>query len=274
MQKLDWQDQSRDITGDPSAMPKPQPHTPSKRNFIPQIAAALDAGYRYQSSEMFDWMVSSLLAAMGLPDKPSVPDDAKAQIDKAISLYDEAVLGMPPFMDILGELYMSLGAGKKSKGQFFTPWTVATLLAGIGGHDLPTKQKGELISACDPCCGSGVMMLALCAQRLRTDGVAALRQLSVTCCDIDPLCTRMAAAQLLANCAVHNVELGEIVVLTGNSLLPWKGMSVVLHATARDLPEPPLALSLGRIASLARAARCHPDAREQLNLFTEEEIAA
>ena len=241
-----------------------------------RIEKALDAGYRHSPSECLRWLLSSLLNLWGLGEEAAVPEDMQGQIKAAIEAYAEAVVTGEPFEDLLGPVYMDMASnGKKSGlGQFFSPWPIASFMAQIVAHDDPSQPEDRLLTACDPCSGSGVMMLALCNQIFRTGGASALRRWSVTCCDLDSICAQMSAVQLMANCILHQVELGEIIVLRGNSLKPWEAMDVIVHASAPGLPAPSPALEPARLASLAGAARCHPDAMEQMPLFESEELAA
>lgn len=240
-----------------------------------RIEKALDAGYRHSPSEMLRWMLSSTLNLWGLGEMAAVPENMQGQIKEAIEAYAEAGATGEPFEDILGPTYMALASnGKKSGlGQFFTPFPIASLMAQMVAHDTPALPADRLITACDPCSGSGVMMLALC-NHICTGGASELRRWSVTCCDLDAICAQMSAVQLMANCILHQVELGEIVVFRGNSLKPWDSMEVIVHASAPGLSAPSPALEPARLASLAGAARCHPDAREQMALFEFEELAA
>ncbi len=239
-----------------------------------RIAKALDAGYRHSPSECLRWLLSSLLNLWDLGAEAAVPEDMQDQIKEAIEAYAEAVATGEPFEDILGPVYMDMASNSKKTGlgQFFSPWPIASFMAQIVAHDAPSQPEGRLLTACDPCSGSGVMMLALCNHTFRTGGAAALRRWSVTCCDLDSICAHMSAVQLMANCSLHEVKLGEILVLRGNSLMPWEGMEVIVHASAPGLPAPSPALEPARLASLACAAQCHPDAMEQMPLF--EELAA
>lgn len=254
-----------------------RPPVRTHQQHVQRITAALDAGYRHSPGEMLRWMLSSIMTLWGLPDWDKPPAEMEAQIATAIDAYADAVAGCEPFEDILGPAYMTMASsGRKDQlGQFFTPWPIAMMMAAMVGHDSGPLPEDRLLTACDPCSGSGVMMLALCNQVLRTQGPSALRCWSITCCDLDSICAAMSTVQLLSNANLHDVQLGEVLVLRGNSLAPWDGLDVVAHAYAPELKQaPPPALQPERLAALAGAARCHPDAREQLSLFDFGEIAA
>ena len=82
-------------------------------------------------------------------------------------------------------------------------------------------------------------------------GPDALRHLSLTAIDLDWYCAHMTAIQLLANCSVHGLMIGEIAVLRGNSLLS-DSLTPVLHASAPDRQVMPI-LHPVRIESIAQA---------------------
>ena len=90
-------------------------------------------------------------------------------------------------------------------------------------------------------------------------GKAALLRLSLTGCDLDPYCARMTAIQAIASCNLHDLQLGEVLVLCGNSLRPWQDMDTVVHASAPSVVEQPPAQAPERLAALAHAAQSRPE---------------
>ena len=69
-----------------------------------------------------------------------------------------------PGQDFLGQLYMSLDFGDTWRGQFFTPWNIAYMMAmmTVGQEEDIIAQRG-FASVLDPCCGAGCMLLASAA---------------------------------------------------------------------------------------------------------------
>ena len=68
------------------------------------------------------------------------------------------IFALRPWYDFLGYIYEMSVAGPRRKsgnGQFFTPVHVCDMMAAIAGG----KNEGEE-TACDPCCGSGRLLLA------------------------------------------------------------------------------------------------------------------
>ena len=78
------------------------------------------------------------------------------------------------------------------------------------------------------------MLLAKANYLLETKGPGELQQWLFHACDIDGICARMVAIQLAANCAIHRVEIGEIIVLLGDTLSSDPKQQI-LHATSPTL---------------------------------------
>lgn len=92
--------------------------------------------------------------------------------------------------DVLGEVYMELGISSKDKGQFFTPWHVAVLMAELTG----THKEG-VTTLCDPAVGGGVTIIAQ-AHVMIKNGINFQEKLRVYCSDIDKNVLLIAYVQL------------------------------------------------------------------------------
>lgn len=92
-------------------------------------------------------------------------------------------------------------------------------------------------------------------------GKAALAHWSISAIDLNNLCARICAAQVLSNLLVHSGTLGELVVYQGNALGPPDSLQVVVHTTVADLtPDLVLpALNPSRVAALRAAAALAPE---------------
>ena len=235
---------------------------------IAPLMAALDDGYKHRSHEMLGWFLSHFLAQMGRPEWMSVPEDMRPRMDAAIEVYADLVKKAPPFHDLLGPLYMEIGSrgGRQQLGQFFTPWPIAAMMARMtmGGRPSETAS-GRLLNVCDPAVGSGVMMLAFVEAVLEAWGPDELRLVSITGCDLDGYCARMFPVQAVVNCAVHGLQLGEIIAYRGNSLSSEQP-EIVLHASAPGRPVAP-ANHPARVVALKEAA---VQQAGQLQLFGEQ----
>lgn len=117
-----------------------------------------------------------------------------------------------PFQDFLGELYCELGLQSKSLGQIFTPYYISHLMAeinlGDSNIDTAIKEKGY-ITVNDPCCGSGVMLIAA-AEALQSRGYDYSKDALFVAQDVDQTVALMCYLQLsIIGCAGY--------VVVGNS---------------------------------------------------------
>jgi hypothetical protein len=100
------------------------------------------------------------------------------------------------FADCMGELFMSLELGDHWKGQFFTPYSVASLMAGITLGDVKEQvQRNGFVSICEPACGAGAMVIA-CADAIASQGVNYQEAMHVTAVDVDSTAAQMTYLQL------------------------------------------------------------------------------
>ena len=109
-------------------------------------------------------------------------------------------------MDVLGSIYMQT-APKRGLGQVFTPDNICDAMVQLC-EDEAAKTEKENTSYCDPCCGSGAMMLA----KIRNTPLEKLLYVDFYLNDLDILCTKQAAIQM----AVQGVS---AVITNGNTLL-------------------------------------------------------
>lgn len=233
---------------------------------IKDLASSLTDGYRHRPDEMLRFFLSKILGDWGLPEWIPVPDSARPLVEKAVAAYARAIRANEPFCDILGPLYMELAShgGRQALGQFFTPWPVAQMMALISVGTAPERDDGSLITTIDPACGSGVMMLAAANAILHGQGPDALRRWSFSGVDLDPFCARIMAAQFIANCAEHQVHVGELAVFRGDSLRSdLDGLEVIVHASAPAVPIAP-ALHPARMEAIKSAAKS-----QQMDLFAQ-----
>lgn len=203
------------------------------------IAACVRMG-RFQPHELLRWLVDDVLAGFGLRSEAPPHSDAIPWLRENTALYAEAVI-RHPFDDVLGMIYQELSSHghRGALGQFFTPASISRFIAEVL-TPAPTiaedeRRPNRLLRACEPACGSGAMLLAFIEAQVAAKGRTALRRWSITGIDLDPLCSRMCAAQILANLFTQRLELGELVIYRGNALGPREGLSVVIHTTVADL---------------------------------------
>ena len=134
--------------------------------------------------------------------------------DRLCRLFATTVLALDenPAQDFLGEIFMyDLNLGG-NKGQFFTPWHVAELMAEINTSDNIESEIYEkgYISVNDPACGSGVLLMAF-ANSLKKKNIEYQQNVIFIAQDIDAVVAEMCYIQLtLIGC------MGYVVI--GNSL--------------------------------------------------------
>ena len=102
------------------------------------------------------------------------------------------------FKDCMGSLFMALGLGEHSKGQFFTPYTVSHLMSEmmLGTPDRASiEEQGGFIALCEPACGAGGMVIAA-AHTLYDEKINYQQCMHVTATDIDITAIHMSYIQL------------------------------------------------------------------------------
>ncbi|PID44240.1 MAG: N-6 adenine-specific DNA methylase [Proteobacteria bacterium] len=136
------------------------------------------------------------------------PDDQQA-FPKLMAQLVAALEDEP--RDILGPLYMELEIANKDAGQFFTPPDLSELMAQLTFADHLSKLDDQpFVTASEPACGAGGMILALVKVMIEAGHNPASR-LWVQAIDVD----RMAALMCYIQLTLWNVP-AEVIV--GNTL--------------------------------------------------------
>lgn len=98
--------------------------------------------------------------------------------------------------DVLGETYMQLGIANRDQGQFFTPYSVAQLIASMQINDAPAQLLTRpFLTVYEPACGAGAMVIAM-TQALAAQGIEYQTKVHVTADDISAIAVHMAYVQL------------------------------------------------------------------------------
>jgi type I restriction-modification system DNA methylase subunit len=184
-----------------------------------------------------DWLI---LAAAGLyawKKDPKVESEymevaknySKEDLDKHTQLLMITVNALEEKdQDFLGEIFIDGEYTNDRKAQFFTPFHISELMAEInfGDTDFP---KDKVCTVYDPCCGSGVMLVASISV-MKKRKIDFQRDVFFLGTDIDARCARMAYIQLSL--------LGAPAVITcGNTLTKetfWERETFFYHFSGMD----------------------------------------
>jgi len=164
------------------------------------------------------------LSTVGARADTKQPPNVIAFCQELDAVYCRSVRQSEPFSDILGPLYEEMASrGYRSMlGQFFTPpdvcdamalFNLGNLMAAISSGDI----SSEPIRVIDPAVGAGGLLLGAARMVFRSSP-HALERLSLTGIDIDHLCARMAAVQLMSGVNSCGIPLAEIDIRIGDSL--------------------------------------------------------
>ncbi|WP_165312969.1 N-6 DNA methylase [Vibrio ziniensis] len=96
--------------------------------------------------------------------------------------------------DLLGEMYMAMEISSKNLGQFFTPYSLSKLCAKLS-LDKQTIETKNFITAHEPACGSGGMIIAQ-ADVMIEEGYNPQEKLLAYCVDVDQTAAMMCYIQL------------------------------------------------------------------------------
>lgn len=199
-----------------------------------ELIDALTSDHSRYPSDWFRAMLSAFKQATGIEPMAEEGDLSRHPTTaRCLEAYAQALAKNEPFTDILGPAYMELASKWKqsSLGQFFTPQSIAVMMASLCGT--ATVVPGGLTRVLDPACGSGCMLLSYMTVIHQMGRADELKEFMFVGVDIDPVCADMTAVQVIANCNMHQLEVGELIVVRGDSLQPWKAWQKVVHATAQ-----------------------------------------
>ncbi|MFM2287699.1 MAG: hypothetical protein RL684_842, partial [Pseudomonadota bacterium] len=138
--------------------------------------------------------------------------------------------------DVLGAAFGELEVHNKDAGQFFTPFEVCRLMAGLmvgDGEAMRAKVASEgFVLASEPAVGAGAMVIAL-AEAMQNAGLNYQRHLHVTAVDVDARAAHMAYIQF----SLLHIP---AIVIVGNSITletreTWYTPAHILGAWSRKL---------------------------------------
>ncbi|CAD0361995.1 MULTISPECIES: N-6 DNA methylase [Xanthomonas] len=100
--------------------------------------------------------------------------------------------------DVLGAVFGALELHNTARGQFFTPFEVCRMMAGMqigdGAEARAIIERQGFVTACEPACGAGGLIIAL-AEAMQNAGINYQRHLHVTAVDVDARAAHMAYVQ-------------------------------------------------------------------------------
>lgn len=180
------------------------------------VKALRSISYSHAIYEVFqDWLAVSAIAISNAVDWRQqkrreevyleiIHKYTKAEQEKLAEAFAELVLALQHEQsmhgptDILGQVFHALELHSKYKGQFFTPPHVCELMGmmTLNGDNLTQAiEKKGYITVCEPCIGSGGMILGA-AKAMANQKLNYQTQMLVTGIDIDIKCVQMAYLQL------------------------------------------------------------------------------
>ena len=177
---------------------------------IAQLVAQL--GYRHSSWQVFADVVEMGATAFSNSVDLAQRETREARYMEIVKRYrPEEVKQFPDMLgtlisdledepeDVLGRTYHELELHNKWSGQYFTPFPLCRAMAKMIVGDAADVQgriaERGFLSASEPACGSGAMVIAL-ALELKEQGVNYQQQLHVTAVDVDAKCVHMTYLQL------------------------------------------------------------------------------
>ena len=98
--------------------------------------------------------------------------------------------------DFLGEMFMQMELSSHWHGQYFTPYELCHLMAGLQiDDDMVARMKsGGFVTVSEPACGAGAMIIAM-TQALMGKKVNYQKSMHVTAVDVDATAAHMAYIQ-------------------------------------------------------------------------------
>lgn len=120
-----------------------------------------------------------------------------AVFGKIYALLSSVVYDNGKFNDYLGEIFMRSNMANGKKGQVFTPFHIAEMMARMTiSESVKEETKDDkILTINDPCCGSGAMSLGA-LDVLKSYGINYTHGCFIECSDIDLRCVHMAYLQL------------------------------------------------------------------------------
>lgn len=127
--------------------------------------------------------------------------------------------------DYLGKIHHLLGVHNKMKGQFFTPFHLAKMMAETQVSGVIKKLEEGKIKITDQACGSACLILGMLAV-LKEKGINYQKNVMIVCSDLDENAIQMAYIQLSLSGAAAKCENKN--ALTGEMFGSWFTLGAML----------------------------------------------
>lgn len=179
---------------------------------IKTIAKLLEAArYRHDLFTTFSDCMEAMAISMANAVDLTQRDEREARYLKIVGRYDRQTIETWPQVlaevalaleesptDILGAVFGRLELHNADRRQFFTPFEVCRLMAGMlignGGDARGIIEQSGFVTVQEPACRAGAMVIAL-AEALRDAGINYRQHLHVTAIEVDPHAAHMAFVQ-------------------------------------------------------------------------------
>ena len=187
------------------------------------------AAYRHSVWQVFSDFLEMSAVSISNSIDPVHREDRERRYMEIVKGYNKAEMNLFPQMltelvksleqcaqeksldDILGKTFHELELHNKYKGQFFTPQSVCNMMGSITAIDAEKAlEQQKYLTICEPCIGSGAMILGL-ANDLARKNINYCQRMVVTGTDIDLKCVHMAYLQL----SLYGIP---AVIIHGNTL--------------------------------------------------------
>lgn len=144
---------------------------------------------------------------------------------EASQMYFNLVKQHPPFTDLISMIYEELAISHgqaKQFGQYFTPIDVSRCIAELAAaHAIKSARKHLPVSICDPCSGSGSLVMAQ-LEIIHSQSPDLLQFISVFINDIDEKALRANCLQIMANLGEHRLYLYSVEAVISNIITQYK----------------------------------------------------
>lgn len=137
---------------------------------------------------------------------------SREELDKFAEITAEIMMMLEkkPFQDLLGDLYMQLGIASSENGQFFTPYSVAQMMAHCTSLDSVIEEIAEqgYAKIYEPACGGGATIIAF-LEYLQEKNINYQNKLVCVCQDLNRVTALMCYIVLSLLGAMAVIKVGD-----------------------------------------------------------------